>query len=122
MTQPGQFHLDFTQKLPPAVQEAIREGMARADEHADGRWRHVFDACVMAAAKKNLVITSDDVLAEIEALPSPPRTHNLSAIGPAMCRAAQMGVIAPTEKVVRSARPEKRGNYHKAWRSNYYRP
>lgn len=116
-----QFSIDFTQKRPPAVQAAIADGMQAVDDHADGRWKHIFDACVLAAARKKPEITSDDVLAEIEALPDPPDTHNLSAIGPAMKRAAQMGIIVPTEKVVRSERPEKRGNYHKAWRSKYYR-
>lgn len=114
------YELDFTEKRPPAVQDAIADGMGRADQNADGRWKHIFDACVLASARKKPEITSDDVLAEIEALPDSPSTHNLSAIGPAMKRAADMGVISPTEKVVRSERPEKRGNYHKAWRSNYY--
>lgn len=118
----SQYALDFTTKRPPEVQERIAQGIQQADDHADPKWRHIFDACVLAAARKKAEITSDDVLAEIESLPDHPDTHNLSAIGPAMKRAAQMGVITPTEKVVRSERPEKRGNYHKAWTSNYYQP
>ncbi len=46
-----QFALDFTQKLAPAAQERIADGMRQADENADCRWRHIFDGCVLAAAR-----------------------------------------------------------------------
>jgi hypothetical protein len=95
--------------------------MRQADENADSRWRHIFDGCVLAAARKKLEITSDDVLEEIEALPEPPETHNLAAIGPAMVRAAAMGVLARTDRVVRSKRPGKHGNRQNIWLSKYYR-
>jgi hypothetical protein len=115
-----QYGLDFTQRLPAQAQAKIADGMRQADEHAAPKWKHFFDGCVLAAAKKKQEITSDDVLTEIEALPDPPETHNLAAIGPAMKRAAAMGVIAPTDGVKRSERKEKRGNYHKIWRSKVF--
>ena len=115
-----QFALDFEAKLPPAVQATIHDGMERADQNADERWKHIFDACVLAAAKKSSEITSDDVLAEIEALQDAPSTHNLAAIGPAMKRAAQMGILTYTNGTKRSERPEKHGNRQNVWRSNYY--
>ena len=110
-----QFALDFTAKLPPPAQARINDGMAQADQNADLRWRHIFDACVLAASRKQPQITSDDVLAEIEALPQPPSTHNLAAIGPAMKRAAQMGILRRTGRLTRSKRPEKNGNLHAVW-------
>jgi hypothetical protein len=116
-----QFALDFTRTMPTETQERIQDGMRRVDENADVRWKHIFDGCVLAAARKKPEITSDDVLAEIEALPNPPSTHNLAAIGPAMKRAAQMGVIARTDRFKRSTRPEKNGNLHAVWSSNQYR-
>jgi hypothetical protein len=115
-----QFALDFTQTIPPATQERIAAGMRQADEHADPRWRHIFDACVLAAARKRPEITSDDVLAEIEALPNPPSTHNLAAIGPAMKRAAQMGLLIYSDRVKRSERPEKHGNRQNVWVSKQW--
>jgi len=115
-----QFTMDWESKRPPAVQQAIAEGMRRSDEHADPKWKHIFDACVLAAARKRPEITSDDVLAEIEALPNAPSTHDLAAIGPAMKRAAKMGVIRPTQRTVRSARARKNGNLHVVWESRYY--
>ncbi len=119
-TQPAaagmQFTLDFSQRLPAAAQE----GMARADANADPRWRHIFDGCVLAAARKRAELTSDDVLEELEALPEPPGTHNLSAIGAAMLRAEKMGLIVATEAVKRSQRKEKKGNLHRVWRSRCF--
>ena len=120
MTQ--QFSMDFTQKMPPEAQERIHDGMQRADENADARWKHIFDGCVLAAALKKPEITSDDVLDEIAALPNAPTTHNLAAIGPAMKRAAKYGVIAPTNRFCRSRIRHKNGNVHSIWRSNHYRP
>lgn len=116
----NQFHLDFTEKLPAAVQERIANGMQQADDNADGRWKHIFDACVLAAARKKPEITSDDVLEEIENLPEAPSTHNLSAIGPAMKRAAEMGILKRTDRTVRSKRKLKNGNLHAVWISSYY--
>ncbi len=115
-----QFALDFTQKLPPSAQARIHDGMAQADENAYLRWRAIFDACVLAAARKKAEITSDDVLAEIESLPHSPETHNLAAIGPAMKRAWANGILQRTSRFTRSTRPEKNGNLHAVWLSLYY--
>jgi len=113
-----QFALDFDSKLPVSAQI----GMAIADENASEKWKHIFDACVLAAAKKKQEITSDDVLTELERLPNAPNTHNLAAIGPAMQRAAEMGILRGTGRVERSKRKGKNGNIHSVWHSNYYAP
>jgi len=113
-----QFSLNFDDKLPISAQI----GMAQADENANEKWRHIFDACVLAAAKKKQEITSDDVLTELERLPNAPSTHNLAAIGPAMKRAQEMGILKATGRVERSKRPGKNGNLHSIWFSNYFAP
>jgi hypothetical protein len=116
VTAPLQYEFDLSGKLPVSAQE----GMARADANANARWKHIWDGCVLAAARRLPELTSDDVLEEFEKLKEPPTTHTLSAIGPAMKRAWKMGILRPTEKIVRSQREEKRGNYHRTWVSNYY--
>jgi hypothetical protein len=116
VTAHANYELDFDGKHSPSTQR----GMAKVDANADIRWKHFWDCCVMAAAKKKPEITSDDVLAEFEALPHPPGTHNLAAIGPAMKRAATMGVLKGTDRTVRSTRPEKNGNLHVVWESKVY--
>lgn len=118
MATSRQYALDFTTHRPPAVQDRIAEGMEAADAHANPEWKHIFDACVLAAARKKAEITSDDVLAEIEQLPNPPSTHNLAAIGSAMVRAARVGkILRRTNRVQRSERPDKHGNRHNVWES-----
>src|ERR1035437_7388463 len=116
MTEPIQYEFDLSGRLPVSAQV----GMAQADANANERWKHIFDACVLAAARKKPEITSDDVLAEIEVLPGAPSTHNLSAIGPAMKRAWKMGILRPTDRTVRSRLPHKNGNLHTLWTSNYF--
>lgn len=116
MTAHANYELDFDGRHSPETQD----GMARADRHADPKWKHFWDCCVMAAAKKAAEITSDDVLREFEMLPHPPGTHNLAAIGPAMKRAATMGIIKATSRTTRSKRPEKQGNLHVVWESKVY--
>jgi hypothetical protein len=111
-----QLALDYSGRLPAGAQE----GMAQADANADPKWRHHFDACVLAAARKKPEITSDDVLAELESLPNPPQTHNLAAIGAAMVRASKMGILGGTNRVKRSERPEKHGNRQNVWESKVY--
>lgn len=113
-----QFSIDFTGRLPISAQL----GMKQCDDSANEQWKHIFDACVLAASKKKPEITSDDVLDEIESLTHHPSTHNQSAIGPAMKRAAEMGVIRATERVKRSERAAKKGNLHRVWESLYWTP
>lgn len=116
MPEPLQFAMDFDKKLPVSAQI----GRAQSNENANTKWKHIFDACALAAAKKKPEITSDDVLAELEALPNAPETHNLSAIGAAMHRACVMGILQGTDRVKRSDRPEKHGNRQNIWISNYF--
>lgn len=116
-----QFALDFSSKRPPLVQEKIAEGMKQADDNANSQWRHIFDGCVLAAARKKEFITSDDVLTELEALPDPPETYNQSAIGPAMQRAQKMGLLEYTNEVRRSERPTKHGNRQNLWKSKVFK-
>lgn len=112
-----QHEFNFSGKLPPSAEL----GMAQADENANQKWKHIWDACVLAAARRLFELTSDDVLEEFEKLNRPPGTHNLSAIGPAMRRAWKMGILKPTSRTVRSKRLEKNGNLHVVWISNYFR-
>lgn len=120
--QPFQPFFDFEAKLPPATQQKIAEGMQQADDNANPKWKATWDACVLAAARRLPELTSDDVLEEFEKLGHAPGTHNLSAIGPAMQRAKKNGFIKPTNQTTRSKRPEKNGNLHRIWKSNYYVP
>jgi len=112
-----QFTFDYDSKLPAAAQA----GRQQSYENSKEEWRCIFEACILAAARKKFEIVSDDVLAEVESLGHAPTTHNLSAIGAAMHRACKMGILRGTDRVKRSERPEKHGNRQNIWESNYYR-
>ena len=116
-----QYHIEFSGSLPVSAQEGIQ----RSYEHSDPRWREWFDRCVMLAAVKKPIVTCDDVLDELETLPEVPKTHDLSALGGAMVRAAnsKTGVLRPTGERVRSTRNTERNhaNLRMTYRSLVYR-
>ena len=115
-----QFSLDFDSKLPVSAQI----GMATADENANDRWKAIIDGCILAAARRLQELTVDDVLEEYEKLPKQvrPTTHALDALGPAMVRAKQKGILRSTGRTKRSKRPVTHGNRHSIWESRYYAP
>jgi hypothetical protein len=115
-----QFSFDWTQKLPPLVQERIAEGMAQSDENANHFWKRMIDAAIVAVARRMKEFTVDDVLDEMEKIPHCPETHALHALGPAMSRARHDKIVTPTNRLVRSSRPVKHGNRRSVWISNYY--
>lgn len=96
------------------------EAMQTCDDHADPLWKQRFDDAVLAVARRRAELTSDDVLAHVERLADPPKTHNLAAIGPAMIRAMKADIIEPTGRTQRSERPEKHGNRQNVWRSRVF--
>jgi hypothetical protein len=112
---------DFTSQQPLEVRQRIEAGMRQADENADPKWKHMWDAIVVAVARRMPELTADDVQDEYETLQHPPGTHNMAAIGPAMKRAMVMGVLTHTDQVRRSRHPAKHSNRHNVWISNYYK-
>lgn len=113
-----QFAIDFSGKLPVSAQE----GMARADENADSRWKRETDAAIFAVARKMPEFTVDAVLAELESLPSPFETHNLAALGPRMKEVSKtLKYMTATERVQRSKRTIAHGNLHRVWKSNLWK-
>lgn len=69
--------------------------IARADEHAAPDWKTAARAAVRWCASHHATFTTDEVLARLDATGAP-RTHNPSALGPVMLRAARDGLIAKT--------------------------
>jgi hypothetical protein len=112
-----QFELDWESKLTPSAQA----GMAAADANADPRWRRWIDGCIQDVAKRMQEFTVDDVIAALQALPNPPSTHNLAALGPRMKEVAKtLGYMRATDRVQRSKRPASHGNLLRVWESKLY--
>lgn len=74
----------------------------------------------LAEVKKAKADADASFKEEMGGIKNCPTTHALDALGPAMCRAARMGVLKSTNRVIRSKRPEAHGNRHTVWTSNYY--
>lgn len=112
---------DWTQKLPPDVQEKIADGIQRADEHAKVEWKRVTDGAILAVARRMPEFTVDDILAELDAVPCSFTTHNLAALGPRMKEVAKvLKYMTATDRVQRSKRLGKNGNLHRVWKSNLF--
>ena len=112
-----QFDLDFDRKLPVSAQI----GMAQCDSNADERWKRYVDGCIQGVARKKQEFTVDDVIAALEALPNPPSTHNLGALGPRMKEVSKtLKYMTATDRLQRSKRPITHGNLHRIWRSNIW--
>lgn len=96
--------------------------MEQADAAANMRWKRYVDGCIQAVAVRTEEFTVDDVRAALEALPDPPETHYLGALGPRMTKVSkELGYMVATEKVQRSKRPGANGNIHRVWKSCLYR-
>jgi hypothetical protein len=115
MTAHANYELDFSGRLPVSAQQ----GMKKADDNACPDWRYMVDHAIVAVARKKAELTVDDVIVELGEIPHCPKNHSLDALGPAMCRAAKHGVLKSTGRRERSKRPEKNGNLHTVWASNY---
>ena len=112
-----QFEIDFEHRLPISAQE----GMARADENANETWKRWVDGCIQEVARRQPEFTVDDVIAALEALPNPPDTHNLAALGPRMKEVAKsLKYMKATPRVQRSKRPDSHGNFLRVWESRIW--
>ncbi len=95
--------------------------MEQCDANADDRWKRWTDGAIQAVARRQQEFTADEVVAELEAMPSHARTHNGSALGPRLKEVAKtLGYMQATEKVQRSKRALSHGNLLRVWRSRIY--
>ena len=109
-----QFSLDFEKKLPASAQI----GMAQADDNAKVEWKRWVDGCIQDVARRMPEFTVDDVLQALEALPNPPVTHRLCALGPRMVEVSKtLKYMKATDRVQRSKRGPSHGNLLRVWES-----
>jgi hypothetical protein len=118
MSGQQQFDLDFSHKLPPSAQI----GMQQADDNADERWKRWTDGAIQAVARRLQEFTADDVVAELDKMPSHALTHNGSALGPRLKEVAKtLHYMRATDRVQRSKRPLSHGNLLRVWESLLWR-
>lgn len=102
---------------------ATRDGMKRAEKHANPLWKAAAMRCIHQKAKEKKFFTTDDVHLLLDKEEA--KTHNLSALGPMMKNAQKEGWIEKVERVggggkVRSKRVVSHGVYRPVWRSLIY--
>ena len=113
-----QLAIDFSGRLPVSAQI----GMEVCNANADDRWKRWVDGCIQDVARRMSEFTVDDVIAALQALPDPPSTHNLAALGPRMKEVAkELKYMKATDRVQRSKRPLSHGNLLRVWESLIWR-
>ena len=95
-----------------------KDGMSRADRHANAAWKYAADVATLEAALDLQELTADDVVQRMDPTVD---THEWRALGPVLTRAAKAGWI---EKANGKTKNCERANCHSApltvWRSLVY--
>lgn len=108
----------WDQPDPEAAAVARAEGIALADEMADGAWKLLARAVIRQCATLMVDFTADDVVVALDQQGAP-RTHNLAALGPVFLAAARAGEIRKTG-ALRPSRIARRHRDLTVWASGSY--
>ena len=104
-----------------AALTAADEAVAQGDVHSDPSFQYAALAAIHWCARRHAEFTSDDVWARMEQAGGVPSTGDNRALGAVFRQAAREGVIATTDRVVRSARVRLHGSPRRVWRSQEVR-
>lgn len=99
---------------PPTARQAMADGIQRADDNADELWKETALDGVQLLARRMDEFTTDELIAWLERCEED--THNKAALGPVMQRAARLGWIENTGRMVQSKIP-RRHRKITVWRS-----
>ena len=106
--------------VTPSAQMSFEEALAAVAAHADRQWKDIALSIVRHIASVLPELTTDNVwLALSETLAHTPEPR---AIGAIMLQAARRGWIAPTDRVVKTVRPEAHKRPIAIWKSLLYQP
>lgn len=97
--------------------EATDAAIGQADIHADEAWKEAAAQVIRELASEQETLTPDDVQDRLTRDHPDVHTHNASALGGVMRRAASEGVIENTGEVVCSERPSQHRKQIRVWRS-----
>lgn len=93
------------------------EAIARVEENAEPVWKKAATMAIRSLAVELDEFTTDDVWEWLYsmAIEAP---HEPRALGAMMLQASRDGLISPTDRVRKSARPVCHANPKRVWRSN----
>lgn len=92
------------------------DAIARAERHADDRWKSLTFSIIKHLAESLPEFTTDHVWTWLQEYPEI-HTHERRALGSMMRAAGKSGWIEPTDRYVNSQRPECHARPVKVWRS-----
>jgi hypothetical protein len=98
-----------------------RDGMDRAEEHANSHWWQCMLESAQAVAERKPFFTTDDVVALRRVRHPNATTHEARAIGPLMRQAAKLGYCEQTQDWVESTQPQCHRRPMRVWYSLIYR-
>ena len=114
ITQPSLFD-------PVASVRAKKNGMSRAEAHADPQWKLDMIEAIRTVASRHKFLTSDEVWQELSNS-YVSSTHDPRAMGSIMKKAASLGLIVQTEQYLPSKRVVAHARPIRVWRSLVHSP
>ena len=98
-----------------------REGMDRAERHADSHWWQCMLEAGKAVAERKPYFNADDLLAWRRTHHPNASTHELRAMGPLMAAIMRLGYCTPTDDFVPSRQALCHATPRRVWYSLIYR-
>jgi hypothetical protein len=98
-----------------------RDGMDRAERHADLHWWQCMLEAGKAVAERMPYFNADDLLAWMRIHHPNASTHELRATGPLMLTIWRMGFCTPTDDFVSSRQPLCHATPRRVWYSLIYK-
>jgi hypothetical protein len=98
--RPGEACLWGCHTDPAPAAEAKADGIQRADDHANERWKTDAYNAVRFLATAGFPFTADDVWAQLSGQGVDSSTHEPSALGPIFLKASRNKIIVKTGRLV----------------------
>lgn len=111
----------FAEVAVSSGDDGKREGMDRAERHADPHWWHCMLEAGKAVAEARPYFNADDLLAWMRVHHPNASTHELRATGPLMNAIGRLGYCVPTDDFVPSRQRLCHSTPRRVWFSLIYR-
>ena len=96
------------------------EAVAKVDKNANVVWKLIADYVLKELHERQFKITADDVCFEMEDRFPDVTTHEPRAFGPVFLRAKSAGLIVPTDRYIKSMRPQGHSRPMRVWLSTHW--
>lgn len=101
-------------------EDGKRDGMERAERHADEHWWQCMMECAKQVAEAKPYLFTDDIVGLCKDLHPNASTHEHKAIGPLMRACCRLGYFEPTQDFVESSQQQNHRRPCRVWHSLIY--